>query len=151
MLVLCQTFCTLIKDIFLNHISNASYLYFDGNLPVFPSIIFFPNADVTLNVPCNTILVTVLNPLGDNLSEGAMKLPAALLMTTFGIPWSLSNSSATEKTYGSMYYNLKVIQKEHMRWKAKICTAGYINTVKFRGTPSHRFLCPLNSRKLCYL
>ena len=54
--------------------------------PVLSLIILLPNADVTLNVPCSTILVTVLNPLGDNLSDGAMKFPAALLTTTSGIP-----------------------------------------------------------------
>ena len=58
----------------------------------------------TYAVPLSTMSTTVFQALGDNLSDGDMKLPAALLMIMLGSPnvlihWSTADfTSSGERT-----------------------------------------------------
>lgn len=58
--------------------------------PLRASISCFPTASVTKAVPFRTVSVMAFHALGDSLSVGEMKLPAALFITTCrGDTWSL--------------------------------------------------------------
>ena len=54
--------------------------------PLFCLIISLPTASVQLNVPVRTISTTALNPPGDSISVGDIKLPAALFIKISILP-----------------------------------------------------------------
>mmetsp|Transcript_48036 Transcript_48036/g.124778 ORF Transcript_48036/g.124778 Transcript_48036/m.124778 type:complete len:217 (+) Transcript_48036:389-1039(+) len=68
----------------------------ERKLAPFPaSMSLLPISNVTLALPVSTMSTIVRKALAESLSEGAMKLPAALLITTSGRPMSLCILSIT--------------------------------------------------------
>ncbi len=51
----------------------------------------FPMSSVTYAVPFSTMSVTVLQALGESFSEGEMKFPAALFITTCELTMHIKN------------------------------------------------------------
>ena len=72
-------------------------------LPCPASINLLPISSDTKADPFNTISMTVFHALGDNLSDGEIKFPAALLITILGRPNSATHlSTAVLMAIGSL-------------------------------------------------
>lgn len=79
---------------------SAYVVIIERNEAPFPSLINrFPIVSVVFNVPSKTISTIVLTAFADNRSLGAIKFPAALLITKVG-------SSFKEATHASTLFSI---------------------------------------------
>ena len=87
----------ILLKVAFNTINQSQYPFgskeFRNCLPCPASINRLPISSDTKADPFNTISMTVFHALGDNLSDGEIKFPAALLIIILGRPNSATHSS----------------------------------------------------------